>query len=131
MIKKIKAMHWIWRDYQKIVTDARYEIDPRIRLIAERGSFLGKDHYYYVKGDEIKSLVNIPKGMSGLIHHEHWELCNPREYFGDLNSADDRIKELFNEDEIEEIDHSNECLSQDDIRKMFGLKEESPDERVG
>ena len=106
-----------------IVEGARREINPRIRLIAERGSFLGRDHYYYLKDNELKSLVNIPEGMSGLIHHEHWELCNPREYFGDLNYADNFIKELFNDDEIEEIDLSEECLTHDQVRQRFGMSE--------
>jgi hypothetical protein len=123
MIKKVKAMHWVWRDYQIMKESAKHEYDPRIRLLAERGSFLGRDHYYYIKGNEIKSLVNIPKGMSGIIREEHWELCNPREYFDDLYSAEVFIRILFEDKDIEEIDHSDKCLQQDDIRKMFGMAE--------
>jgi hypothetical protein len=122
-IKRIKAMHWVWRDYQWIAEKARHEQDPRIQLLAERGSFLGKDHYYYVKGNEIKSLVNIPEGMSGIIHDEHWELCNPRKYFARVEQADNFVRACFSDTDIEEIDHSDKCLDQDDIREMFGIPE--------
>jgi len=115
-------MHHIWRDYQKIVKDARYEIDPRIRLIAERGSFLGKDHYYYIKGNELKSLVNIPEGMSGFMRPEHWELCNPQTLFPTLESADAFIRKEWNDNEMELIDLSDKCMTQEEIRSMFKMK---------
>ena len=123
MIKKVRTMHHVWRDYQAIREKAKFDHDPRVHLLVERGSFLGRDHYYYLKGDEVKSLVDIPEGMSGIIHNQHWELCNPREYFSSLREADDFIRILFDDHEMEEIDYSESCITQDEVRKMFGMKE--------
>jgi hypothetical protein len=116
-IKVIKTKHYIYEEYERL----KEAYPSNFRLPC----FIGKYHYYFVKNNEICSLVDTPDpDILETSHRGRYELCHPRNYFNTVEEAINFMEEYFNDDKIDWIDCTDKSLSQPQVRKMLALLKE-------
>jgi hypothetical protein len=116
VIKIVKTKHYIYAEYERLKETYPYNY--------KLPCFIGKYHYYFIKGDEVCSLVDMRDPEANkFLHRGRYELCHPHNYFNTIEEAINFMEGYFKDDVIEWINVTDKSLTQPQVREMLGIPE--------